>query len=120
MSKELYWLSVLDNIQETGKGVSIVIGLCTIIALIVIGMLCDSCSEVDKKISRRLRLSLYFQVPLLILMVSICALVPTREDLIESHVILEGKEILTKENLTEITDEIMKRVDYSIDFKEER
>ena len=106
---DIYWLSILDNAHEVARPMVGIGGLLGTIALAVsIGMVGDDgCKHVVKPLRRLSFILLSVAIVGLVLYI----FVPTKRDLIEAYIIIEGKEIVNAEN----ADKAIQRVDQLVE-----
>ena len=104
-----YLLSILDRIAETLEVIGALGGLLAFCLCVwyFIQRYEDSEHELLPKIKRGLIAALVVCV-----VFSVCAvLVPTKADLIQAYLIVEGRKVLTAENIEQITDAVVERIE---------
>lgn len=100
MSLELYLFSILDNISNAFAMIGFIFVFIFVICMIigVITWIIDRNIALAKKFLSGAAVSL----PILLLAIFLNMLMPTQDSLVKSYLILEGKDIVTSENIETI------------------
>ena len=112
MSMEIYWLSILDN----GRGALATLGFLlfgiTLLATFGSVIVREEISDKDKaeRMSRGLLRTAAAALIAMLLCVAIRGFTPTKRDIIEAYIIIEGQHIVNSENAEKVlirTDELV-------------
>lgn len=114
MSSTVYWLSILDNIAITLRVIG---GVLAAVYLIGVVACAAECYDEMDKIKAWLKKGKILLISSVIF-VFISIFIPSRSDLIQAYTITEGAKVLDAESIKKLTEEIAKRVDHSINYKE--
>lgn len=108
----VYWLSILEGINDAIHCSAFIAGMISVVLLIAgVAMKIESIGcEGEKEMHQagaKLHKILCFSVPLIFILIFAGAFVPTKRDIIEAYIMIEGKGIINAEN----ADKAIKRVD---------